>query len=653
MIKVEKLNPFGRMCISLGMLPSSYKESLTYEEQLLWFFKYLDETVIPTLNNNADAIEEVQELYLQIKEYVDNYFENLDVQEEINNKLDDMALSGELQEIIDSYLSIKALIVFDNVASMKSSTNLVDGSYAKTLGYYSVGDGGESVYKIITKTTEIPNEMDIISISDTLIAVLVINNQTINIKQFGAVGDGVSDDTSILNYALSLSSLKVKKICVNEKYLISNTLVFTSNKDLIGVKSNLQFNEYYQPMFISNSDIVMCNISNLTNIKIENVNFVHPVTNTSSVIDFSKTRYLKLKNIQIYHEGTTKSNNIALNDTISESSTGFSGYIQLENVRASYYKISLKSKATFIEVKNCVFNNANDYNIHFLGEVLGIEDSDISYSTSGKAIKTESEYDLNIINSYLEGFYQDRCFEKTHNININLKGSKFYIANGVTSASGKRMEYTDEYPQPLRNTLNDYQAGNPSNVNLIPNGKFDKGSFGWTFSNDNLVIMNKSELTEIGVPHYIQNVLKVQNGNFYTNINESMNVGDYITIGYWVYIPNSSVANPYINVVDQNNQNEIVNDRPNQRDKWVYYTTYAKISEALTNGFRLRISYGELMYITGITLKKGMATDIDYEYTPNSDNIVTDNMIIKGTNNKYYKLVYDGSNLSFTETNTI
>ena len=37
MIKLDKLNPFGRMCVSMGMIPSSYKESLSYEEQLLWF----------------------------------------------------------------------------------------------------------------------------------------------------------------------------------------------------------------------------------------------------------------------------------------------------------------------------------------------------------------------------------------------------------------------------------------------------------------------------------------------------------------------------------------------------------------------------------------------------------------------------------------
>ena len=101
MIKVEKLNPFGRMCVSLGMIPSSYKESLTYEEQLLWFCKYLEDTVIPTVNNNAEAVEELQNLYIELKAYVDAYFDDLNVQEQINHKLDEMASDGTLAEIIN------------------------------------------------------------------------------------------------------------------------------------------------------------------------------------------------------------------------------------------------------------------------------------------------------------------------------------------------------------------------------------------------------------------------------------------------------------------------------------------------------------------------------------------------------------------------
>ena len=97
----KRLNPFGRFCCTIGNLPTSYMLSLTYEEQLIWFCKYLEDTVIPAVNNNAEALEELQNLFIELKDYVDNYLDNLDLQEDINNKLDEMATDGTLAEIIN------------------------------------------------------------------------------------------------------------------------------------------------------------------------------------------------------------------------------------------------------------------------------------------------------------------------------------------------------------------------------------------------------------------------------------------------------------------------------------------------------------------------------------------------------------------------
>ena len=195
MIKVEKLNPFGRMCVSLGMLPSSYKESLTYEEQLLWFCNYLTETVIPTVNNNAEALEEVQALYIEIKSYVDDYFDNLDVQEEINNKLDDMAESGELTEIIAQYLQLAGVLAYDTVSDMSEAENIVEGSICKTLGKVTYNDGLGAFYKVRTITnSDVVDDYNIVAldVSQTLIAERIKDYQ---IKKVILVGDSYGNET--------------------------------------------------------------------------------------------------------------------------------------------------------------------------------------------------------------------------------------------------------------------------------------------------------------------------------------------------------------------------------------------------------------------------------------------------------------------------
>lgn len=103
MKEIDKLNyrPFTRFCMSIGAVPSSYLAGLTIEEQLLWFCSYLEKEVIPTVNNNGEAVTELQNLFTELHDYVEHYFDNLDVQEEINNKLDVMATDGTLETIIN------------------------------------------------------------------------------------------------------------------------------------------------------------------------------------------------------------------------------------------------------------------------------------------------------------------------------------------------------------------------------------------------------------------------------------------------------------------------------------------------------------------------------------------------------------------------
>ena len=85
-------------------IPLAFDESMSYYETLCGLLSYLKDTILPTLNNNADAVSELQNLCIKLKTYVDDYFTNLDVQEEINNKLDDMVNDGTLTTILEKYV---------------------------------------------------------------------------------------------------------------------------------------------------------------------------------------------------------------------------------------------------------------------------------------------------------------------------------------------------------------------------------------------------------------------------------------------------------------------------------------------------------------------------------------------------------------------
>lgn len=97
-------SPFRNLVVGLGALPSEFEDSMTYYEALCWIIKYLEDTIISKINEIGESENELIITVEKLKLYVENYFENLDVQEEINNKLDEMAESGELRDLIASIL---------------------------------------------------------------------------------------------------------------------------------------------------------------------------------------------------------------------------------------------------------------------------------------------------------------------------------------------------------------------------------------------------------------------------------------------------------------------------------------------------------------------------------------------------------------------
>lgn len=150
-------------------------------------------------------VEVINALGVQVED-ITEYFDNLDLQEEVNNKLDEMAESGDLEEIIATYLNTRAILSFDTVSQMKQAENLMNGGIVRTLGFHELNDNGGATYKIKTKTVEdVIDEMTVLSLDDeTLVAVLTYDK--LNVKQLGAYADDEHDDSSFFNKGISILS---------------------------------------------------------------------------------------------------------------------------------------------------------------------------------------------------------------------------------------------------------------------------------------------------------------------------------------------------------------------------------------------------------------------------------------------------------------
>lgn len=96
------LTPFRYWCQKI--LPLVYDDSLSYYELLCKVVDYLNKTMedVDTLNTD---VTNVFTAYGELQSYVNNYFDNLDVSEEINEKLDNMASDGSLSALMQPFIT--------------------------------------------------------------------------------------------------------------------------------------------------------------------------------------------------------------------------------------------------------------------------------------------------------------------------------------------------------------------------------------------------------------------------------------------------------------------------------------------------------------------------------------------------------------------
>lgn len=90
------LTPFRYWCQKV--LPLVYDDSLSYYELLCKVIDYLNKTM-EDVNLAVEDVGKLHDAYDSLQTYVNNYFANLDVQEEINNKLDEMVEDGTIRDI--------------------------------------------------------------------------------------------------------------------------------------------------------------------------------------------------------------------------------------------------------------------------------------------------------------------------------------------------------------------------------------------------------------------------------------------------------------------------------------------------------------------------------------------------------------------------
>lgn len=97
-------------------------DALTDYQLISKIVEYLNQ-VITSQNGLVDDMNDLETAFNTLKDYVDHYFENLDVQDEINNKIDSMVESGEFQNILDAYVEPQLNELNNNLTNAINNVN--------------------------------------------------------------------------------------------------------------------------------------------------------------------------------------------------------------------------------------------------------------------------------------------------------------------------------------------------------------------------------------------------------------------------------------------------------------------------------------------------------------------------------------------------
>lgn len=355
--KMNNLTPF-KLCVlqNFPFIEADF-DAVTNYQLLCKVVEYLN-NIIDNNNKQNTNIAHLEQNFITLYNYVKNYFKNLDVQEEINNKIDELITSGLFNiylsgiytpemfgakgdGLTDDTIAIKKALAFKNVNLSKKyliSEPLILQSNTHIFG------GGT----ILLNVDFSDNYLNHYALYTTDTNNVEINDIEINSNSIGISFHGVND--------VSISNLKLK----TDKYaiLIGDSISNESNN--IDIRNILINND----VAIGSSDGVHIN-GGVKNINISNVNgttgddfiALNAIEGNRHIISNVKIDNIICSGyagIRIYG----KANNLIENVTITNCKINSDNGVRLTNIVA-FTEISY-GEPTFsnISFKNCQINSA-------------------------------------------------------------------------------------------------------------------------------------------------------------------------------------------------------------------------------------------------------------------------------------------------------
>lgn len=361
--------------------------SITFDQQIPIVpgktFRVSDDgTHLQATEDPGKVIDEAKALKGETEAARDTTIENKDIAVSAAND----ALNS--QKLVEKY---KALW-FNSVAVMKAEKSLKTGATACTLGYYSPNDGGAGTYIIRAKQeADVDDGGSLHELANGCVAELMVENGTVNVKQFGAKGDGVSDDTEKIQRAIDYcESLYLP----NATYMINNDGIHLHSNISVILSNNAVLKKISEASITKEKSIIYCD--NCTNVSISGGEIVGDLERHIDTIKIDSEYWCH--GISASHSSNLIISNIHIHHCIGDGARIGSPY----------------GKCTDSVVENCNIHNCQRHGVSCVAKNFMLRNTEIYdiYWLDGIDIESDAE-------------------DVALNENITVENCRFYTLNNV------------------------------------------------------------------------------------------------------------------------------------------------------------------------------------------------------------------------------
>ena len=405
---------------------------------------------------------------------------------------DKSSIVNAVNELVSAISGVDFVCNYINVSSMISDTALADGDIVSTTGYYSANDGGAGMYYI----TASPSALHYETLSNGLYANLINDNGVINVKQWGAYGDNIHDDTAIVQ-------------AIFDATVNNNTITPSATNGEIGYKIYFPRGTYYLTSVNIHysmglhiigdgidTTVFSCHATNGTANDLNHMFKFYDVVQQFTFSDCSFSNYTEGYNTAI---GSVAGTGMAASDGL--------WFGRFENLKFEYFYISVYFRAVdsesgydaanqYFTFENCYFWRSFGIDVAMIGQVgqNSFNNCYFEKPLAGKIYSITLDWASSASASDRPNAWFNNCswvnfaIGQTSIINVNSSGGDYHF-NGCWFESnnipfirvGGAANFVDiEQCQFRDNVATNFMIGTGNNQKL---NLFDNSNFGSTYTN--------------------------------------------------------------------------------------------------------------------------------------------------------------------------